>query len=62
MRIKKFDQMKNEELQKKAEVEGGEYKKFRTKTRSKQKNLRKDKRPLEVKAAKLADKGIIIKH
>ena len=60
MRIKNFDKMKNEELKKKAEEEGGEFKKFRTKTRSKQKNLRKDKRPQEVKIAKLAQKGISI--
>lgn len=58
MRIKNFDKIKNEELQKKSQENGKEVKRFRTKTRSKQKNLKKDKRPLEIKMAKLADKGI----
>jgi hypothetical protein len=49
MRIKNFDKMKNEELKKKYEEDHKEFKKFRTKTRSKQKNLRKDKRPIDVK-------------
>ena len=53
--------MKNDELVKKAEEAGvpmKHVKKFRTKTRSKQKNLKKDKRPIEVKKEKLAQKGI----
>ena len=49
MRIKNFDKRKNEELKKKAEEEGVEYKTFRTMTRSKRKNLKKVKRPLEIK-------------
>ncbi len=52
MRIKNYDRKVNEYLQKKAEEEGSTpevVKKFRTKTRSKQKYLRKYKRPIEVK-------------
>ena len=34
--------------------------KIKTKTRSNQKNKKRDNRPLEVKRAKLAEKGIFI--
>ena len=60
MRIKNFDKKVNEYNAKKAEVDGSEFKKFRTKTRSKQKNKRKDNRPIEVMKKVLADKGILI--
>jgi hypothetical protein len=33
---------------------------IRTKTRSRQKNKKRDKRPIEVKRAKLAERGIVI--
>lgn len=53
-----------EALQKEREVEETpeprEFIRKRTKTRSKQKNKRRDNRPIEVKRAKLAERGIII--
>jgi len=49
MKIKNYDKRKNLELKKLAEDEGVEFKRFRTKTRSKRKNVKKDNRPLEVK-------------
>jgi hypothetical protein len=49
-----------EEDEPKEEMAPREFIRKRTKTRSKQKNKRRDNRPIEVKRAKLAERGIII--